>query len=380
MRKLVAFRADASLKIGTGHVMRCLTLADALSAIGFKCHFLCRNHIGNMISYIRERGYNTHVLAASDDFSYADFGESAAEDIISEPLSTHSYHTWLGVTQLQDAVQSCAVLRQLQPQWLIVDHYALDALWETKLQSVYGKLMVIDDLANRKHNCDVLLDQTLGRQDVEYQHIVPLQCRVLTGVHYALLRPEFLAFRDYSLNRRLKSLSVQTILVSMGGIDEANITEKVLRALTLSQLPRGCQVTVIMGEAAPWLTQIRACAAGMPVRTEVLVNVRDMARHMANSDLIIGAAGSTSWERCCLGVPTVMVILADNQLCTATALQAAKAVALIQNIDDADELSEMVQCFVNNSQLRFDTSMAARALVDGEGVSRVLRVIGGPSE
>src|SRR5690606_2585434 len=145
----------------------------------------------------------------------------------------HSH--WLGATQTQDAAGCVPILAKLNPDWLIVDHYALDARWERALKPHYRKLMVIDDLADRPHQCDLLLDQTFGRDAEDYQTWVPANCRLLCGSHYALLRPEFAALRPYSLARRATP-QLRQLLITMGGVDKDNATGQVLEALRASQL------------------------------------------------------------------------------------------------------------------------------------------------
>ncbi len=307
----VVLRTDASLEIGAGHVYRCLTLADTLRSQGADCHFICREHPGNLLAFIRQRGYPAYSL-----------GLPVAVEAVAGPL-THAH--WLGVSQEQDALDCAPLLQQLRPDWLVADHYGLDACWESALRAHYSRLLVIDDLADRAHQCDLLLDQNLGRTAQAYQERVPHQCTVLAGPQFALLRPEFAQLRGYSLLRRERLGRVQQILVSMGGVDRPNATAAILSALCDCSLPEGCQVKVVMGATAPWVGQVRALLQALPFTAEVLVNVSDMARLMADSDLAVGAAGGSSWERCCLGLPTLLATLADNQLSGARALDQAGA-------------------------------------------------------
>lgn len=293
--------------------MRCLTLADELRSHGAECHFLTRHHPGSLVSHIQSRGYSTHVLPLmATDTSPAD-----------NTQVTHA--EWLGATQHQDAESSLRVLKNLHPECIVVDHYAIDAHWEHAMRPHCKTLMVIDDLADRSHDCDVLLDQTLGRNPLDYKPWVPDSCVVLCGTEYALLRPEFIALRPYSLQRRKRIHSAQNLLITMGGMDPGNATERVLDALFHCNFPSESQITVVMGSFAPWLAAVKDKAAQMPLRTRVLVSVNNMAELMAESDLAIGAAGSTSWERCCLGLPTLQVVLANNQRSIASALQQAGA-------------------------------------------------------
>ena len=310
----VAFRTDASLQIGTGHVMRCLTLADALSAKGADCQFICRAHEGNLIDYIRSKGHTTQALPVE-----ATFPRSLADP-------THA--PWLGATQAQDAEACAPILAAQHFDWLIIDHYALDARWERAMAPHYRKLMVIDDLADRPHACNLLLDQTFGRDAADYRPLVPADCQLLCGSQYALLRPEFAALRPYSLQRRAHPV-LRELLITMGGVDKDNATGQVLQALRACPLPADCRVTVVMGATAPWLEEVRTQAQDMPWPTRVLIGVSDMAQLMADSDLAIGAAGATSWERCCLGLPTIMLVLAENQRKIAEGLCKAGAAHLV---------------------------------------------------
>src|SRR5690606_10486518 len=150
-------------------------LADALAARGVECGFICREHSGNLIEYIRSKGYVTHALPARPEAIGARL--LAIKTTRGEQIATHSH--WLGATQEQDAAECKPILSELQPDWLIVDHYALDARWERALKPHYGQLMVIDDLADRPHVCNLLLDQTYGRNSEEYESWVPANCTMV---------------------------------------------------------------------------------------------------------------------------------------------------------------------------------------------------------
>ena len=373
----VVFRTDASLQMGSGHVMRCLTLADALTARGAQCHFICRALVGNFLGHIQRRGYAVNELPAPNEPVPA--AVAASERYKKYRSHRTVYAQWLGVSWQKDAQQTRVILEKLQPDWLVVDHYALEQQWEAALRPHFKKLMVIEDLASRVHQCDLLLDQNLGRKPQDYASLVPAQCIVLTGPHYALLLPEFAALRTYSLQRREQPVFKQ-LLITMGGVDQPNATGQVLKTLKGCPLPLDCRISVVMGRQAPWLEQVRAQAQDMPWPTEVLVNISDMALRMADSDLAIGAAGSTSWERCCLGLPTLMVVLAENQRPNAQALQGAQAVLLIGDVSDiAIQLPLAIDASTSRHRLR-DISSAAAAITDGQGVGDVLRAMGIPDD
>lgn len=358
---LVVFRADASLDIGTGHVMRCLTLAEALRARGATCRFVCRTHPGHLIDLVRQRGFKVALLPpATED------APTAAPDNM-PPAHAH----WLGADWGTDAEQTRAALGGERVDWLVVDHYALDARWERRLRGACSRLMVIDDLADRPHDCDLLLDQNLGRGAADYAALVPGGCAVLTGPHYALLRPEFAALRPDSLARR-ESPQLKRLLITMGGVDKDNATGRVLDALRQCPLPLDCQVTVVMGPHAPWLDHVREQAAELPWPAEVMTNVSDMAQLMVASDFAIGAAGSTSWERCCLGLPSILLVLADNQRGIARALERAGAA----HMTDIDSIHRDLERFFRevgaSETILKAASLAAGTITDGHGADLVV--------
>jgi UDP-2,4-diacetamido-2,4,6-trideoxy-beta-L-altropyranose hydrolase len=231
--------------------------------------------------------------------------------------------------------------------------------------------MVIDDLADRPHDCELLLDQNLGRAPREYGGLVPAHCELLCGPAFTLLRPEFSELRPRSLERRADG-ALARILVTMGGIDKDDATGQVLEALDACGLPGEVVVTVVMGGRAPWLEQVRAKLAALPFRAEVVVDVDDMAERMGASDFAIGAAGSTSWERCCMGLPSALVVLADNQVDTCRALAAAGAAFDLGTPDDVGRTLPPVLAEVMQDSAALATmSAAAAAICDGRGTIRV---------
>lgn len=357
----VVFRTDASLDIGTGHVMRCLTLAEALLERGADCRFICREHAGNLINLIRDRGFAIHPLPLADV-------RPVVLDAQRETLPIHA--AWLGGDWAADAQQTKAGVGDTQVDWLIVDHYAIDAPWESVLRSVCGQLMVIDDLADRPHDCDLLLDQNLGRTVADYTDRVPDGCTVLIGPQYAILRPKFAALRPYSIARRTTP-QLQQLLITMGGVDKDNATCQVLDALKDCSLPSDCRITVVMGPHAPHLNAVRNLAAEMLWPTQVLVNVRDMARLMADSDLAIGAAGSTSWERCALGLPSIIVVLAENQKSIAIALDSAGAARVMDLTTLKKEMNSFFYQAETIGSLLACISSAASGVTNGQGATLV---------
>lgn len=361
----VVFRADASHQIGSGHVMRCLTLAGALTETGAICQFICRYHPGNLADYIRAKGYRCHVLTS--DSEQADIAVTSREPA---PLL---HADWLGAPWAIDATQTGTVLDTIRPDWLVVDHYALDHDWEHTLQPYYQRLMVMDDLADRPHlNADILLDQTLGRQDSDYRALVNPTTNLLLGAQYALLRPEFAAWREASLKRR-DTPELKSILVNLGGVDKDNVTADVLQALVASELPADCEVTVVMGASAPHLTSVQQQAQASGLNIRVLSGVSNMAELMAHADFAIGAAGSTAWERCCLGLPSVMVVLAQNQQMIANELSRIGACDVIPAHAILTELPGLLHA-LSTSRLK-TMSEQIRAVCSGEGAALVTQTM-----
>lgn len=357
----VAFRVDASLQIGSGHVMRCLTLAAALRDRGALCHFICRAHEGHLAEAIRQRGFDCHLLPAPSK-------SAAGATVRRMPDEPHA--RWLGGAWEEDADQSMALLAGLDSAWLVVDHYAIGRDWEARLRTSARHLLVIDDLADRPHDCDLLLDQNLGREPGHYADLVPTGCELAIGPEFALLRPDFAIWRQRSLQRR-EPMRLRSLLISMGGVDPANATGAALLALRECKLEPDCTITVVMGAQAPWLEQVRAIAAAMPWPTDVLVNAGDMARLMADHDFGIGAAGSTAWERCCLGMPSALVVLADNQRLVAESLAAAGACWLVGEVADIPTRLPAILHEADAVRLAAQSRRAAM-IADGRGVARLI--------
>lgn len=337
----IAFRCDASPETGTGHVMRCLTLADALRANGAVCRFLCRQQPGHLLDTIVLRGHEVHALSAQ------------------------------AFSPIQDALVCRSYIDPWMPEWIVVDHYGLDEDWETALLHPNRKLMVIDDLANRHHYCNLLLDQTFGRLPQDYSPWVNRDCQVICGASHALLRPEFANARAASLKGRSIALA-ERLLISMGGVDSANATSLILEALQHTSLSSSSTITVILGRTSPWLERVRHLADQMAWPTSVLVDIGNMAELMTHSDIAIGAAGTTTWERCCLGLPSIAVVLADNQQLVADKLQAAGAIYQIPHPDLIQEqLPSLLGTMTSSPAELIAMSRAASNITDGLGTERV---------
>ena len=362
-RKKVLFRADASEMIGAGHVMRCLTLADALRTLSFECAFVCTSLPENLARRIREAG---HFLIALP-------GSAAAWE--PHPLAPVEA-VWPEEAQHEDAKLCLEAIENTGYDWVIVDHYGLDRAWHGRVRTRIPRVMVIDDLANRVHDCDLLLDQNLGRKPSDYEGLVSASAQILAGPAFALLRPQFAEACAVALERR-KSPELSKLLVSVGGADPQNITGRLLRILNDMELPEKLRITVVIGALGRFTDDVRAIARAMRRPTEILVDVTDMARLMVDCDLAIGAAGATAWERCCLGLPSVVLVLADNQKPGAEALAAAGC-ALILIPQETDEFkAELAAAFshLTSGGLAEQTRKIEKLGIDGQGCNRVVRAL-----
>ena len=357
----VAFRADASVAIGAGHVMRCLTLADALRERGAECIFLSRDHAANLHEIVEARGHSILSLGGVDG-------------VTSQNPSVIGYAHWLGVDLQRDVDDTRSRLASLHLDWLVVDHYALDVQWEESMRPFCSRIMAIDDLADRNHSVDLLLDQNLGAVASHYEYKVPKKCVLLLGPRYALLRQEFVKLRIHSLFRRNKG-NLYKLLITMGGVDREDVTSSVLDALELCDLQEGFAVTVVMGPSAPWIDKVIAKVERLSFPTVVLENAHNMGELMRDADLAIGGAGSTAWERCCLGLPSLQIVLAENQRRIANALSQAGAAYFLDRSNLEVDLVQMMKSLAQDHMRLVRMSAAAAQVTDGQGAERVVQYI-----
>ena len=336
----IIFRVDSSLKIGAGHLMRCLTLADEFKKRNHNITFICRSLNGNLISLIK---YPVLTLPINSDFQSNDF-----------------YLNWLGATQEQDAKDTLDVIPS-NTDLLVVDSYAIDKKWHKKLKSYTKKIMVIDDLADRILDCDILLNQNLGSKKIHYKAITPEHCQLLVGIEYALLRPEFQNLRSQALEKRIHTKTIKNILISMGGSDINNLTYKVLKEIDDSY-----NTTVVCGVSSPHNQKIQKYAKNKNVN--VIIGSNNMAELMLNADLAIGTGGSTSWERCCLGLPALLFVAAYNQRKISVNLEKMNAVKIVNN------LKKDLDLILNDFNLWKRMSNEAKNICDGQGVKKVVNL------
>jgi UDP-2,4-diacetamido-2,4,6-trideoxy-beta-L-altropyranose hydrolase len=353
----VAIRTDASLNIGSGHLMRCLCLANALRSCGAEVQFLCRELPEHLQRLVSDQG---HALVPLQTDSEPDVRKSALAE-----------QAWSRSDQIQDADISLASLAGAPFDWLVLDHYGLGRIWEARTgQSATMRLMVIDDLA-REHDCDVLLDQNFHPDAASrYRDIVPKHCQQLLGPRYALLRPEFQSARQRVLPREGE---VRRVLIFMGGMDANNTTQKVLNAVAMLERS-DLTVNVVIGQTHPAREAIQSRCQSMP-NTHCHVQTDRMADLLAETDLAIGAGGSATWERCALGVPTLTLCLAPNQRDIVFNCARQGLVYAPDSASSATALSLHLKAMLDNSGLRHFLSHAGMNVVDALGANRVVKLL-----
>lgn len=325
-KKIVAFRCEASPTIGTGHVMRCLTLANQLVLQGSTPEFLCTPETLKSISALQRSGYNISTFETP-----------------------------------------------IMPDWLVVDHYDIDADCEKAARKNAKNIFVIDDLANRPHDCEILLDQTFGRKEKDYEGLVSRETILLLGSEYALLRPEFVTKRKklariFSAGRR--------VLVSYGGVNPKGSTEKALEMLSTYAVSE-LNIDVVVGGGAVGLDNVREIINTLNGngfhKATLYVDTPHIADLMEHADLCLGAGGTTSWERCCLGLPTLTFELADNQTQTLKTLGEFGALVNLGRIEDisSENFLRSFTDLVASSSIRRTMSDRAMMVCDGRGAERV---------
>ncbi|MGZ5780160.1 MAG: UDP-2,4-diacetamido-2,4,6-trideoxy-beta-L-altropyranose hydrolase [Burkholderiaceae bacterium] len=353
----VALRVDASNEIGTGHFMRCLTLANALQEFGVRTRFVSRHMPQYLQSLLSEKGHEFSLI-----------GNNSSQ--VPDTDLRHAH--WLGTTQLIDSQETRQALSDQDWDWLVVDHYALDERWESVLRSTAKRILVIDDLADRAHNCDVLLDQNFYiNMDTRYSVRVSHDCKLLLGPRYALLREEFRNLHDQASCR---SGLVKRVLVFFGGVDADNCTSEVIDALAqFSNLD--LIVDVVIGSQHPFRKEIEAKC----IQHGFFIHVQTtmMADLMAKADLAIGAGGASTWERCCVGLPALVFAIAENQQ---QLVNDAGSRGLIYGPEMRAGLVTTIEthltALLDNPSLLRSISRAGLETVDGRGVQRILRAIG----
>jgi UDP-2,4-diacetamido-2,4,6-trideoxy-beta-L-altropyranose hydrolase len=319
--------------------MRCLTLADGLRLLGASVLFICRDLPGNLTREVKSKNFGLVLI-----------GENS------------------GIDDIRDII-----LDEGQVDWLVVDSYDYDIEWENAVRDLVGQILAIDDLANRRHNCDMLLDQNLyPNAEKRYRKLVPGRCQMLLGPKYALLRRDF-----YQIRRRLlpRDGIIRRLLISMGGADPQALTEKAVAAFDLFDKPDAA-LDVVIGSANPRIETIREICP-FPPRCRIHHPAENMARLIADADICIGTAGSTTWERCCLSLPALLIAAGENEVEIASAAQKAgigKYLGLHNKVNP-ETIAEELKHLSNRPDVLQTWGANAAGLVDGQGLERVCRAI-----
>lgn len=343
-QSVVLIRADAGPQIGSGHVMRCHALAQALHKSGYAPQLLSRNLPGNLAKRWDDSGFLTHAMAPS-------------------------------LTEAQDAEVTHDLVQQMQAAAVIVDHYSLGAEWEARIQSLAVPVLAIDDLPDRTHVADLVLDQNLRQQVARGENgLASNVTSELFGPRYALLRPEFSQARQ-SLRRDYQQM--RRVLINLGGFDPQGYTWSIVQALE-QVLGDDIIRDVVVGIESAGLEALHGWAEANPQRKLLTIQAADMHQRMLQADLAIGAGGSSAWERCCLGLPTITVVLADNQQAVVQA--AAQAGVLIdggdlRKADWPQILIPAVHRYAGDAALRAEVGKTGMAAVDGAGANRVVEAL-----
>jgi UDP-2,4-diacetamido-2,4,6-trideoxy-beta-L-altropyranose hydrolase len=336
-------RVDSSDIIGTGHVMRCLTLANKLQNV----EFICGNHNNNLISLIEQK-YKVHKISINKKV-------------------TMDQNTWLGNDLEYDLKLCGTIFEKRDIKLLIIDHYNIDYRWEKKIRSIVNKIMVIDDLANRRHDCDILLDQNFRCDDINiYKDLVPEHCLKLMGPQYVLLRDEFT-----KVNPKEDS-EIKRIHISFGGGDPGNETLKVINVLMDIDL----EFDIIIGGSNIHLKQIKERIKGRDNFT-LYHNISNMAQVLSKADLCIGSSGTSSYERCALSIPSIIITVARNQEDVANNLDKIGAVYYLGKSEEwsKDDLINCLNSFVKNKDDYKRRVNICKQIVNIKGCETVVKMI-----
>jgi len=371
----IAFRADASFEIGTGHVMRCLTLAGALQDKGATVVFVCREHPGHLCDLICEKGFTVFRLAmgygaTQDQDKSRDSGKSATR-------LAHAH--WLGTEQDIDARQTLEALAAGSVwDWLIVDHYALDIHWESAMRMITKNIMAIDDLADRCHDCEIILDQNLFEDRLNrYSRLVRSNTLQLSGPDYALLRKEFSLHR---LSRIGDTPDKKQMVINFGGVDMSNAAGQVISYLK-NEFNRYIDIRVVAGIANPNFQNLWETCKGLE-NIKLFKNVRNIAKVYAGAYIAIGGGGVSALERCALGIPSLIYAVAENQVNPSIQLSRTGAAVYMGKIEDIkrDTLVETLHRLINDTGAWLEISRRAMETVDAKGTSRITACIMGKKE
>lgn len=354
------FRVDASLYIGSGHVVRCLTLAKALKKKGAYCKFICKSHQNNLIKKIKKENFDVATIP--------NFTKNNSTPI----KKKKGYSNWLESTWKEDVNQTIDILNKKKKiDWLIIDHYGIDKRWEKRIRPYTKKIMVIDDLANRNHDCDLLLDQNLvDNFKNRYKNLVSKNCITFLGPKYALLQSEY---SKLHLTTPLRIGPSKNILIYFGASDRNNLTYLTL-ALLLKLNKNNITINIVIGSNSLQNKKIKELSK-KNTNIKVYNNLKSLAYLMTKADLAIGACGTTTWERCCVGLPSIVITVASNQKAIAKELH---KLGLIRWLGHKNKITKKLffsilkECVDLNLKI---WSGACKLVTDGSGAEKIASIL-----
>ncbi len=346
----IAIRVDASAQIGTGHVKRSLSLAEALRKLGAEVRFVTRALGIDSVGMIAAEGFEHTVLLAPPGSVFTP-----------DPTVPHS--EWAEVSLERDVTGTCEALADFAPEWVVLDSYAFDARWHDAVRERLGcKIAQIDDLADRTLACDLLVDHTFAPDHrAKYAEVLPCASRLLGGPRYGLLGPTYADAPRYELSEEVRSIGI-----FMGGVDAGGHSLGVLNALDAIGFEG--ETEIVATSANPRLGDLRERIIAR-ANTSLSLDLPDLAAFFARHDLQVGAGGGASWERCCIGVPTLLVVVAPNQMSVAPLLAEAGIAAFAPN-PSPETLASHLKELIDDAPERKSLAEKSRKLVDGLGATR----------
>lgn len=349
----VAFRVDASTEIGLGHVARCLSLAQALSELGAVCRFLTRDLGIDVARQVRLAGFECHALPAPATNHRP-------------PSAGYPHADWAGVDWSVDVQESIAALGDARPGWVIVDHYSFDASWHRAMRRWAGcRMAAIDDLGDRDLDVDLLIDHNHAIDHrAKYGSHLAANAPILAGPRCALIGPSYANARRHTVRAAVRSIGI-----FMGGADRGGFSQTALRACDAAGF-RG-EIEVVTTSANPGLAALQIQIANRP-GARLSMDLPSLADFYVRHDVQIGASGGSTWERCCVGSPTLAIIVAENQRMVLQPLDGLGVLLAVDEIPvSVDSLARELRTLIDNPGLRESLSARARQLVDGRGAQRV---------